>query len=152
MEQSEHEPEPVAPVPAPAAAEGVTETAPAFGGPVSSAGGAWLSGTAKLGPAGRAATVARLQRAAGNRAVSRAILARVEDSDLAGKEMHRDSEENKRLGIQIDPEKASDEEKLAEIRRLGPGRGASKVWGWFGGDLDAIVFANRELFEACLKA
>ena len=84
--------------------------------------------------------------------MSRAILARVEDSDLAGKEMHRDSEENKRLGIQIDPDKATDEEKLAEIRRLGPGRGASKVWGWFSGSLDEVVFANRELFEACLKA
>ena len=153
MEHHEPEHEPVAPAPAPAAAELPSpEVAPAFGGPVSAAGGAWLNGAAQLGPTGRAATVARLQRAAGNRAVSRAILARVEDMDLGAKEDYRVAEEIKRLGITIDPEKATDEEKLAEIRRLGPGAGASRVWGWFGGRLETTAFANRELFEACLKA
>src|SRR5215218_5320649 len=102
--------------PAPAAAIG-----PALA-PFSVPGGAGpdLGSLAALPPLARAAAFARLQRGAGNYAVSRAVLARVEDSDLAAR--HEEGERNRLrdLGIDFDIERADDTTKLDAIRRLMP--------------------------------
>lgn len=123
------------------------------GAPATARTGPWLDRLAYEDPRVRAAALGRLQRSGGNAALSRMLVQRREDSDLAAQEMTREKEEIKRLGITIDLERASEGEKLNEIRRLGSsGPAASRVWRSFGGDAGKVALANRELFEAALKA
>jgi len=112
--EASHEPAQPAPVPA---------IGPALApGPFTIAGGAGpdLGSLAALPPPSRAAAFARLQAGAGNYAVSRVVLARVEDSDLAAR--HEEGERNRLrdLGIDFDLERADDATKLDAIRRLMP--------------------------------
>src|SRR5215218_2839960 len=134
--------------PAPAAAIG-----PALA-PFSVPGGAGpdLGSLAALPPPARAAAFARLQRGAGNYAVSRTVLARVEDSDLAAR--HEEGERNRLrdLGIDFDIERADDTTKLDAIRRLMPSQEAVRIlWNSFGTRQGEVAMANKELFEQCLK-
>src|SRR5215211_904041 len=116
-------------------------------------GGPWLDRLAYQDPRMRAAAIGQLQRSGGNATLSRMLVQRREDSDLAAQHEGREREEIKRLGITIDLERASEGEKLAEIRRLGTsGPAASRVWHSFGGDAGKVALANRDLFEAALKA
>src|SRR5215217_5627067 len=134
--------------PAPAAAIG-----PALA-PFSVPGGAGpdLGSLAALPPLSRAAAFARLQRGAGNYAVSRAVLARVEDSDLAARHEEGERQRLRDLGIDFDLERADDTTKLDAIRRLMPSQEAVRIlWNSFGTRQGEVAMANKDLFEQCLK-
>lgn len=144
--ESSHEPAP----PAPAAAIGPALAPAPFSGP----GGAGpdLGSLAALPPPARAAAFARLQRGAGNYAVSRAVLARVEDSDLAAKHEEGERQRMRDLGIDFDLERADDTTKLDAIRRLMPNQEAVRIlWNSFGARQGEVAMANKDLFEQCLK-
>src|SRR5215207_3003902 len=139
--ESSHEPA----SPAPAAATG-----PAFApAPLSVPGGAGpgLGSLAALPPPARAAAFARLQRGAGNYAVSRAVLGRVEDSDLAARHEEGERERLRDLGIDFDVERADDTTKLDAIRRLMSSQEAVRIlWNSFGTRQGEVATANTDLF------
>ncbi|HYI19111.1 MAG TPA: hypothetical protein VD836_10405 [Solirubrobacteraceae bacterium] len=120
-----------------------------------------MTAIARQPPAMRAAMIARLQQTGGNRAV----VARIEDSALAGPEIVKGWSQEAGEKIKIDLGSASEPEKLAEIQRLlgdalpkagsgdadTSGWAIGRVWKSFGERMWEVALANRKLFETCLQ-
>jgi hypothetical protein len=129
------------------------------GAPELAPAGLSMAAIARQPPEARAAIIGRLSQAGGNRAV----VARIEDSALAGPEIVKGWSAEADEKIKIDLDAASDAQKLAEVQRLMSEGGAQaigeadttgwaigRVWKSFGTRMWEFALANRPLFETSL--